>query len=242
MYLNKAITGLAAVLFMGALGAQAGITLGVEDFGQGLDFNGNGSSGGSFAINNPTTAETGLWQTVNGVPGTLNSSAQLAVTGSTSASQDSTGLSVWFSSGALWNYSKVQTTAGGGQTASASSSSPVDFYIGTVSGAVASGVVDWAKVTTSASGDSVTINIADFVYKGTGSSDLAALVAAEGNGTLDLTLTWASTELLSQIEGSQTTTPVSGEIVAPVPEPGTMVAGLAMVGVMVAAGFRRKRQ
>lgn len=248
MLSKSTILGGVGVFLMALANSQADTTfVYAQDFGQGLNFSSGGFSGGSpgssFSIASPGQSVLNEWSTA-GYP--QNSSAQFMLTGSAdpNGQGDSYGLSCWFTSGAkdgaAWTYNPSSGSA------TVSPTPVVTFYVGNGSGAFFSGTVDSVNLNTVGGNVAVTINIDGLSNLKTlnisQNSDLSELLASTPT-SLDFTLILGASSLRGlngnvQIDSA---TLSAGAVVSPVPEPTTVLAGAAALGLLVlGVGVRSK--
>lgn len=253
MYTRMTVVSIVASLVLGAACAQANvsnISLGISDFGQGATFTGAKSTGGSLALNAPSPFSQWIWQITHGgvAANPVNSSDQFLVS---SGSSSSAGQLFGYFTANSWTYGGIQGSASSTETAKLAPNSST-FYIGTAGGNLWSGTVESATITSTALGggkveDTLTFILADTAASHTGNTGLDTLVnSGNSSKTLELTLNWFGTAALSQLSGSSTTLGLNGSIsapsVSPVPEPTTVAAGAAALGLLFFMRVRAKRQ
>jgi len=237
------MVGIAAALVLGAACVRADVTLDLVDLGQGGTV-----SSSSFAFNSPSTVQKTVWQKHNkGI--SLNPSAEFAVTGESGGSS-AAGLSAWFGTGASWSYGSVAGAASGTETANLIVSGGT-FNIGNSTATLLSGTAKSGTITSTALGggkylDTITLVVSSLPSSFSGNNDLSTLVAAANkNGGLDVEFSWFSSAALTGLKGAAGTGSFGGTVsaVSPVPEPTTVVAGAAALGMLALMRVRRaKRQ
>jgi hypothetical protein len=262
MNTKLAIVGFATTVVLGAASVQASITLGFEDFGQGASLNGNGGAGGSFSFSTKTWAsqtQESKWLRANNLPSeTIPSQAQTIITGASGsgATGDSVGLFGSFTSGSTWNYGQVTPEAGGVEAAAVqlNKNSPISFYIGNAKSTLLSGTVSSATISSTALGgtrylDTISIVVSELNPSlASDNNDLQTLLAsAKSSSSIDITYSWFSSTALNKVTSSGNTGGVTGQItasavVSPVPEPTTVAAGAAALGLLFFMRVRAKRQ
>jgi hypothetical protein len=147
-------------------------------------------------------------------------------------------------SGGPWTYGTI-TTSGPLQTANVAPGGT--FAIDDGAGHLLSGNVNWVQVYTVGStggfNAGATINLTGMTYSGSNTA-LDALLASAGDGSMNLTFQFGTTESLtqlSQLTGHLDSQSYSGTL-APVPEPTTVLAGALLLLPLGASAFRILRR
>ncbi len=156
---------------------------------------------------------------------------------------DASGLNGAFSGGP-WSYGAI-TINGPVETANVSPGGT--FSIDDNAGYVLSGNVNWVQISTYGSAGNLnaeaTINISDMTYSGLNSA-LLALLAGAGNGSMDLTFQFGTTESLDQLAALSSPLDAgsySGTL-TPIPEAPTVIAGALLLLPFAACTFKILRK